>query len=71
MTVSLSRGVAFFEDGTEVSNITPEAIKALPALLEACKMLKSYVEDVSKEGEAGWDGVELADKALAAIEKEA
>jgi len=33
--VTIERGIAFFEDGTEVSNISPRLIKAAPKLLEA------------------------------------
>ena len=35
--MSLERGILFFEDGTEVSNVSVEMIKALPNLLKALK----------------------------------
>jgi hypothetical protein len=70
VTITLEGGIAFFEDGTEVSNISPAIIKAAPKLLAACLELKGYVEDVSKPNEAGWDGVELANEAFDIISKE-
>ena len=34
-TVTLERGIAFFEDGTEVGDISESLIKATPKMLEA------------------------------------
>ncbi len=36
--MSLEGGVLFFEDGTEVSGVSVDMIKALPDLLEACEI---------------------------------
>ena len=38
--VTIEKGIAFFEDGSEVSNISINLIKAAPTLLKACK--KAY-----------------------------
>ena len=35
--ITLERGVAFFEDGTEVSNVDVDLVKAAPFMLKALK----------------------------------
>ena len=41
--MSLEGGVLFFEDGTEVSGISVEMIKALPSLIVMCKLLRKSI----------------------------
>lgn len=38
-TITIERGIAFFEDGTEVGNVSVPLIKAAPAMLEALKAI--------------------------------
>ena len=40
--MSLEGGVLFFEDGTEVSGVSVEMIKAAPDLLKALRLLMEY-----------------------------
>jgi len=42
--VTIERGIAFFEDGTEVSNVSIDLIKASPDLLKFAKwaMKRNY-----------------------------
>ena len=41
--MTLERGILFFEDGTEVSNVSVEMIQALPDLL---KSLNAIIHDI-------------------------
>ena len=44
-TVTIERGIAFFEDGTEVSNVSIDLIKRVPAIMKALKQLADVCED--------------------------
>jgi hypothetical protein len=56
--MSLERGILFFEDGTEVSNVSVELIKAAPDMLKALKSaelscVQAYLaHDIGKKTQA-------------------
>lgn len=62
--MSLEGGVLFFEDGTEVSGISVEMIKALPDLLKASEELISRLDIVRLRGYVGHP---LVDKVWRAV----
>ena len=59
--VTIERGIAFFEDGTEVSNVSVQLIKAAPMLLKA---LKEYVELDTGRLEFGPQVIDQAERAI-------
>lgn len=64
--VTIERGIAFFEDGTEVSNVSIDLIKASPDLLLSCKILTAFIENTFKHNE---DALTICDIGSDAIKK--
>lgn len=54
--MSLERGVLFFEDGTEVSNVSVELIQAAPEMLIALKGLVDVLHHQCEQFLDGDDG---------------
>lgn len=48
----LERGILWFEDGTEVSNVSVAMLKAVPDMLAALEFFKAQWEDV-EDGDIG------------------
>ena len=70
--ITLERGILFFEDGTEVSNVSVEMIKALPELLKAAKaavialdMDDKFGDDIDARHTAEQDAFHLLHSAIA------
>ena len=67
-TVTIERGIAFFEDGSEVSNVSPELIAAAPELLEAlekCAGHTSHYASMPRAHSDAWKDVAAAHAAIA------
>jgi hypothetical protein len=55
--MSLEGGVLFFEDGTEVSGISVDMIKAAPEMLKACRAaFDSIMKHCAETGDVIWIG---------------
>lgn len=44
VSMTLNRGVLWFEDGTEVSNVSVELLKAAPELLGECERTIGFLQ---------------------------
>jgi hypothetical protein len=51
--LSLERGVLWFEDGTEVSNVSVEILKAIPELLKSLKDTRKWLIEYNLEYDNG------------------